>query len=125
MKTSKDPRHKMRIKAVKQLFAFSYNDKQNIEDIAKKVYNKRDELDKQIEIAAPAWPIDKLNRIDLAILRLAVYELTNTDTPPKVVIDEAVELAKRYGSENSASFVNGVLGTILKSLDDGKQIQTD
>jgi transcription termination factor NusB len=69
MKTSKDPRHKMRIKAVKQLFAFSYNDKQNIEDIAKKVYNKRDELDKQIEIAAPAWPIDKLNRIDLAILK--------------------------------------------------------
>ena len=69
-----------------------------------------------IQKAAPAWPIDKLNRIDLAILRLAVFELTRSDTPPKVVIDEAVELAKEFGSEASASFVNGVLGTIYKEL---------
>ena len=68
-----------------------------------------------IKKAAPAWPVEKLNKIDLAILRVAVYELTNTKTPPKVIIDEAVEIAKKYGSEKSASFVNGVLGTIYKS----------
>lgn len=65
------------------------------------------------------WPVEKLNRIDLAILRLAIYELGNEKIPPKVVIDEAVELAKEFGSENSSSFVNGVLGTIYK--DAGKE----
>ena len=72
------------------------------------------ELDSQIQAAATDWPIDKLNRIDLAILRLAVYELKKGEAPPKVVIDEAVELGKEYGSENSSSFINGVLGTIYK-----------
>jgi len=71
-------------------------------------------LDKKIGNAAPTWPIDKLNKIDLAILRLAVFELSNKSTPPKVVIDEAVELAKEFGSEASPSFINGVLGTIFK-----------
>ena len=66
------------------------------------------------------WPVDKLNKIDLAILRLAIYELENLEVPPKVVIDEAVELAKEFGSENSPSFVNGVLGTIYKEADTKK-----
>jgi len=60
------------------------------------------------------WPVDKLNKIDLAILRLAIYELERKKTPPKVIIDEAVELAKEFGGENSPSFINGVLGTIYK-----------
>ena len=68
----------------------------------------------KIKKAAPTWPIEKLNKIDLAILRLAVFELENQQTPPKVVIDEAIELAKEFGAESSASFVNGVLGTIYK-----------
>ena len=75
------------------------------------------ELDSKIEASAPAWPVDKLNKVDLAILRLAVYELLYESTiPQKVVIDEAVELAKEFGSENSYGFVNGVLGDILENL---------
>ena len=83
-------------------------------DNAKAILKMKDFLDDKIKKAAPAWPVDKLNRIDLAILRLAVYELTQSKTPPKVIIDEAVELAKEFGAESSPSFVNGVLGTIFK-----------
>ena len=82
--------------------------------MAKIVLDNSMKLDSEIETSAKEWPIDKLNKIDLAILRLAVYELTFTDTPSKVVIDEAVELAKEYGGESSPQFVNGVLGDILK-----------
>lgn len=72
-------------------------------------------IDKLIVKAAPAWPIEKLNKIDLAILRLAVYELkVKKKVPPKVVIDEAVELAKKYGSDNSAKFINGALATLYQ-----------
>ena len=66
------------------------------------------------------WPIEKINRIDLAILHLSIYELLNEKTPPKVVIDEAVELAKEFGSEASGSFVNGVLGTVYEKLEKGE-----
>jgi N utilization substance protein B len=114
MKTAKDPRHKKRREAVKALFAESFVHQDEIPELAKKVLSQGKKADKKIEDAAPAWPLEKLNRIDLAILRLAVYELENKKTPPKVIIDEAVELAKEFGSENSPSFVNGVLGTIYK-----------
>lgn len=71
-------------------------------------------IDKLIEKSAPAFPVDKVAKIDLAILRLAVYELLFAKkTPPKVVIDEAVEMAKEFGADTSSSFVNGVLGDIL------------
>ena len=74
-------------------------------------------IDAAIQSAAPEWPIDKIAKIDLAILRLAAYELMiERKEPPKVIIDEAIELAKTYGNDNSAKFVNGVLGTILKLL---------
>ena len=64
--------------------------------------------------AAPAWPIEKINKIDLSILRLAAYELTlDNQAPPKVVVDEAIELAKKFGSESSPGFVNGVLGKLI------------
>lgn len=75
---------------------------------------KSAEIDAKIVEAAPSWPIDNLNKIDLAVLRLAIFELMDGKNPPKVIIDEAVELAKEFGSENSGSFVNGVLGTIFK-----------
>lgn len=124
MKTATDPRHLRRREAVKVLFAETFvhapqtgagfAKQQQIPELAKKILAQKVKLDKLIEKAAPQWPVDKLNRIDLAILRLAVYELENEDTPPKVVIDEAVELAKEYGSESSSSFINGVLGTIYK-----------
>lgn len=104
------------------LFAETFTPQPNKFDLVSKVLEQKEKIDKMIEDAAPAWPIDKLNRIDLAILRLAVYELENEDTPPKVVIDEAVELAKEYGSESSSSFINGVLGTIYK-IDEEKENQ--
>lgn len=118
MKTSHDPRHQLRRETVKVLFAESFAHQDNLPSLAKEIIAQLPDLDKQIAVAAPAWPIDKLNRIDLAILRLAVHELAKGDAPPKVVIDEAVELAKEFGGENSPSFINGVLGTIYKSDQD-------
>lgn len=117
MKTATDPRHIRRREAVKVLFAETFTKQDNIPELVAKVVKEQDKIDKMIGGAAPQWPIDKLNKIDLAILRLAIYELENEDTPPKVVIDEAVELAKEFGSESSSSFINGVLGTIYKEED--------
>lgn len=114
MKTATDPRHLRRREAVKVLFAETYTTQPNPPELVEKILSQKDKINKMIEEAAPQWPIDKLNKIDLVILWLAVYELENEDTPPKVVIDEAVELAKEFGSESSSSFVNGVLGTIYK-----------
>jgi len=115
MKTAKDPRHQIRREVVKYLFAESFSHQLELNDYAKKVLAKKDQIDAIIQKAAPAWPVDKLNKIDFAILRLAVFEMQETEIPPKVVIDEAVELAKEYGGESSPSFVNGVLGTIFKN----------
>lgn len=119
MKSANDPRHKKRRRIVKELFAYSFSD-QEIADDTKDVVAKFEELDKQVRLSAPAWPLKKLNRIDLAILRLASFELLHSETPPKVVIDEAVELAKEYGGENSPSFINGVLGNILQRKENFK-----
>jgi N utilization substance protein B len=118
VKTATDPRHLRRREAVKVLFAETFTKQKSVPDLAKKVLAKKKVIDRIIAKAAPSWPTDKLNKIDLAVLRLAVYELKYEDTPPKVVIDEAVELAKEYGSESSSSFINGVLGTIFS--DNGK-----
>lgn len=73
------------------------------------------ELDTKLQPIAPEWPIDQIARMDRVILRIGLYELDHeADVPPKVVINEAVELAKAFGSENSSKFVNGVLGTALR-----------
>ncbi len=80
-------------------------------------------LDKELQPVAPEWPIDQIARMDRLVLRIGLYELENeADVPPKVVINEAVELAKAFGGDNSSKFVNGVLGTLLrqKEGDDGK-----
>lgn len=114
MKTSQDPRHLKRREAIKTLFAETFTTQPHYSDLVTGILAKKDEIDKKIGDSAPAWPVDKLNKIDLAILRLAVYELTIKEVPPKVVIDEAVELAKEFGAESSPSFINGVLGTIYK-----------
>lgn len=72
-------------------------------------------LDATLQPIAPEWPIDQIARMDRVILRIGLYELENeADVPPKVVINEAVELAKAFGSENSSKFINGVLGTALR-----------
>lgn len=75
------------------------------------------EIDGIIERAAPAWPVEQLSPVDRNILRLAIREmLVDNETPFRAVINEAVELAKRFGSENSAKFVNGVLGSVSGKL---------
>ena len=70
-------------------------------------------LDEVLQPIAPEWPIDQIARMDRVILRMGLFELKyETDTPPKVVINEAVELAKLYGSDSAPRFVNGVLGAL-------------
>lgn len=115
MKTSLDPRHLKREKAVKALFSLSFNQNTSFKnELAKKVLSSFKKTDQLISQVASEWPISQINKIDLAILRLAIYELVlEPKEPPKVIIDEAVELGKKYGSENTPSFVNGVLGAIL------------
>ncbi len=77
------------------------------------VLERRDELDKVIEDCAPSWPLDQMSRIDKNILRLAIFEiLFDNRVPLKAAINEAVELGKRFGSESSSRFINGVLGTV-------------
>ena len=78
------------------------------------------EIDKIIEQAAPQWPIDQISIIDRNVLRLGLYELLYEDktaVPPKVAINEAIELAKSFGGENSGKFINGVLGTVYKEIE--------
>ncbi|MDE2969767.1 MAG: transcription antitermination factor NusB [Chloroflexota bacterium] len=75
------------------------------------------DLDAQIQRFAPAWPVEQLSLVDRCLLRLAVYELTvEHDTSPKVVINEAVELAKLFGGESSPRFINGVLGSLHDAM---------
>lgn len=116
MKTPKDPRHLQRIKIIQELFAWDFNNKANkltLEPTLKIKKNLK-KIDQLISQAAPTWPIEKINKIDLAILRLAVFELMiKRNTPPKVVVDEAVELGKEYGASSSAAFVNGALGKLI------------
>lgn len=79
---------------------------------------QREEIDASIMAAAPQWPISQLPPVDLSILRLAIFELCfDNETPPRAAINEAVELAKAYGGENSGRFVNGVLGSIASQVD--------
>ncbi len=74
------------------------------------------ELDKIITEYAPSWPVSNMSVIDRNLLRMAIYEITmGSDTPPKVAINEAVELAKVFGSESSPRFVNGVLGSVMET----------
>lgn len=109
----------MRVQTVKTLFENTFRPKLNIKKptLARQVLQKQKEVDSIIIKNAPAWPIEQINPVDLATLRLAIFELLfkNKKEPYKVVIDEAVEIAKEFGSETSGSFVNGVLGSIVKS----------
>lgn len=93
-----------------------------IERLVSGVHAAHAKLDALIQPIAPEWPIDQIARVDRTILRMALYELTESkDTvPPKVAINEAVELAKAFGSDNSSKFVNGVLGTAYRTLIEDK-----
>lgn len=76
-------------------------------------------IDKVIEKAAPEWPIDQITIVDRNVLRIGLYELIYSkkeEVPPKVAINEAIELAKTFGGESSGKFINGVLGTVYKEI---------
>lgn len=113
MKTADDPRHQKRIKLTQELFSYQFNSKPKPPENLLPIIESLKKIDATIKKAAPLWPISQINRIDLAILRLSVYELLLNSTPEKVAVDEAVELAKEFGSDSSPSFVNGVLGAVL------------
>lgn len=86
-----------------------------IRDLAEGTLKNEEKIDNMIIPAAPEWPIDQIAKMDKAILRMSIYELLiKKDVPPKVAINEAVELAKEFGGDNSSKFVNGVLGTIFR-----------
>ena len=118
MKTKSDPRHIARIKTMQTLFSFDFQASKKVKDysLAKIIKHIR-LIDDTIGRCAPAFPVDKIAKIDLAILRLALYELLiEKKNPPKVIIDEAVELAKEFGNDTSGSFVNGALGSALQEM---------
>jgi len=95
------------------------DDKEFIETLVHGVDKRQIELDGIIAPVAPEWPIDQIARMDRIILRMGVYELLHEPSvPPKVVINEAVELAKAFGGDNSSKFINGVLGTVLRSREE-------
>lgn len=84
--------------------------------LVKNTLKEKEKIDDIIAPAAPEWPIEQIAKVDKTILRLAVYELMFAkEVPPKVAINEAVELAKSFGGENSSKFINGVLGTIYRN----------
>lgn len=98
--------------------------KDNVDDVAfineltTGVCSKIIELDEELQPLAPEWPISQIARMDRIVLRIGLYELKyHKDVPPKVVINEAVELAKAFGGDNSSKFVNGVLGTAYRKMD--------
>ncbi len=134
MKKGNDPRHKARRIALMALFEWSFlsrNPQEKAKELLQEFEQAADQhladtlisgvvrnietIDRIIETAAPEWPLSQVSKIDLCIIRIAIYEiLISKEVPPKVAIDEAVELAKEYGSETSGSFVNGVLGTVME-----------
>jgi transcription antitermination protein NusB len=94
-----------------------------LRELVSGVCKRREELDAMIQRYAPAWPVSQIAIIDRNILRIALLELTSRspatshpETPPKVAINEAVDLAKAFGSDSSSRFVNGVLGTAVNEL---------
>lgn len=118
--TDQDPRHQRRIVLMQALFTrdFSvpddqYDIEQDIVDEIEKIYDQVTELDKKIQELATERPLTEINKVDLAILRLIVFESEHKKTPSKVLINEAVELAKQFGTDASPKFINGVLGKLL------------
>lgn len=100
-----------------QKYKSSVDDTAFVEALVAGVVEHQSELDELLTPLAPEWPLDRIARIDRAVLRLGLYELRySPSVPPKVVINEAVELAKAFGSDNSGKFVNGVLGTAYRTL---------
>ena len=116
MKTAADPRHLNRIKAVKQLFAYTFLPQELDNELAAQTLSHLTTIDEIVVKCAPEWPLSQINRVDLSVLRVAINELLNkSEVPTKVVIDEAIEIAKTYGTAKTPKFINGVLGAIVKN----------
>lgn len=121
MKTSNDPRHQKRQHTVQLLFSQTFPHEQGIDITIQPIMEKLPEIDEQIVEVAPEFPISNINKVDLSILRLAIYELTvEKSAPQKVIIDEAIELAKEFGGDSSPAFINGALGKLVKNLPEKK-----
>jgi N utilization substance protein B len=89
-----------------------------IERLAHGINEHEQDLDEKLQPIAPEWPIAQIARMDRLVLHIGLYELLYDDVPPKVVINEAVELAKSFGGDNSSKFINGVLGTALRQREE-------
>jgi len=101
-------------------FGPGLENKDFIWELIKGVISRISDIDKIIEKAAPEWPLDQITIIDRNVLRIGLYELlygNKEDVPPKVAINEAIELAKTFGGESSGKFINGVLGTVFKEIE--------
>ncbi len=102
-------------------FPKSEKEKDFITDLVKGVVLYHKEIDQVISAAAPEWPLEKITVIDRNVMRLGLYELiygNKEEVPPKVAINEAIELAKKYGGSSSGKFVNGILGTVYKEIEE-------
>ncbi|MEX0649671.1 MAG: transcription antitermination factor NusB [Candidatus Andersenbacteria bacterium] len=100
-------------------FAPGMDDTEFIYDLVFGVKEHQKDIDKLIEVSAPDWPLEQITNVDRNVLRLGIYELKLAkaeDVPPKVAINEAIELAKTFGGASSGKFVNGILGTIYKDM---------
>jgi len=100
-------------------FAPGMDDTEFVFDLVFGAEKYHDEIDELITNAAPDWPLDQITNVDRNVLRIGIYELkfaNAEDVPPKVAINEAIELAKTFGGASSGKFVNGVLGTIYKNM---------
>lgn len=116
MKRKSDPRHLRRINLMQSLFSWQFQKAKTPIGI-KEIVAKLDEIDELIKQSAPDRPTDQINKMDLAILRLSIFELIINKEPPKVVIDEAIELGKEFGADSSSGFINGVLGSVVQLKD--------
>lgn len=120
-----DPRHDKRLKTVQNLFALSFESEQNHveapfknETLSRDILAQKEEINALIQKHAPKYPVDKIAKIDISILQLAIYEMMFVEErqPTKVIINEAVELAKELGNERSYAFVNAVLGSVVNEV---------
>ncbi len=107
--------HKESLLALIDEYKLNANDEKYIKEILFSMDEEQSKIDGYIEKYAKGWTVDRMSKVDLAILRLAIYEiLYKEDIPYGVSINEAVELAKKYGNEKSSSFINGILGNFVR-----------
>lgn len=112
-----DPRHKKRMKIVQQLFSEEFSPQSTLLTKTKEILKNKDKFIDIIKKYAQKYSVEKISKIDLAILQLSLYELLiEKKNPSKVIINEAVELAKEFGGEKSYAFINAILGKVVSEI---------